>query len=369
MADTQSHPLRSEKAELGQFYTRAYDRILDGFGIPPAGTKIIEPFAGAGHLVAWARGKGHRDIIEAYDIAPAAPVVDGLRILQRDTLRNPPVYQGRWILTNPPYLAKNKTKSYAELFARHGTNDLYKVFLSTVIGSGALGGLLILPLNFWCSVRAGDTDLRRRFLEGFVVDRVHVFEERVFEDTGYTVCAFSFTQRPEDDRGKPHPPIMMRCFPTGRGIEWIPNDQNAYRIGGELWGLEIGAYRVGRLREAGRPSTRLNLYAIDGGRSDSMIRLTFGEPPIFGKDTDRARATITIEPIVSEARQQWLVGAFQARINELRDRYNSLFLVQYREGTRKRIPFDLAYRLIANLLHAEGEEEGLADGIASMTLG
>lgn len=367
----------SRKASLGQFYTRAYEKLLDGFAGPPPGAAVVEPFAGAGHLVAWARAKGYTGPIEAFDIDPApmpgrALPVD---IVARDTLRSPPDYAGRWVLTNPPYLAKNKTDgTSADLFDRHGTNDLYKVFFETLLGAGAEGGLVIVPINFWSSVRPADGALRGRFLEEFEVLRLCLFEERVFEDTSYAVCAFAFARRAT---ARPPGPVRIAAHvspppprPNPPMIDMVLDPAYGYRIGGELWELPVGPYRIGRLREGGQASTRINLHAIDGGRAHNRIRLVFGEPPIYGKETDRAKITLCIEPAISEDRQMRLVEAFAERLGSLRDRFHSLFLVQYRDSkeyARKRIPFELAYRLVGHLLWEE-DEAGLAGAFAEVAI-
>lgn len=46
------------------------------------------------------------------------------------------------ILTNPPYLARNKSMN-KELFDKYNINDLYKCFIEIL-----LDGILIVPLNF-----------------------------------------------------------------------------------------------------------------------------------------------------------------------------------------------------------------------------
>ena len=45
-----------------------------------------------------------------------------------------------------------------------------------------------------------------------------------------------------------------------------------------------------------------------------------------------------------------IIDEFYKRINEYRDKYNSLFLTNYRNNLRKRIGFDLAYRIISNII-------------------
>ena len=61
-----------------------------------------------------------------YDIEPKK---DG--IVKKDTLLNPPDYQGKFVITNPPYLARNKCADKT-LFDKYQTNDLYKCFIKVI---------------------------------------------------------------------------------------------------------------------------------------------------------------------------------------------------------------------------------------------
>jgi hypothetical protein len=45
-----------------------------------------------------------------------------------------------------------------------------------------------------------------------------------------------------------------------------------------------------------------------------------------------------------------LADRFNAFLDETRARTHSLFLAAYREGTRKRISFDLVYRILSHIL-------------------
>ena len=92
----------STKKLKGQFYTVNSTYILDGLSLDTKNaSRIVEPFAGKGDLVNCIATK--KLPLEMYDIDPKR---DG--VVQRDTLLNPPDYTGAWILTNPPYLARNK---------------------------------------------------------------------------------------------------------------------------------------------------------------------------------------------------------------------------------------------------------------------
>ena len=122
------------KKERGQFYTVNHPYIMEGLDKPT--TKVIEPFAGKGDLLEWL---GH-DNWEAYDIEPKRD-----DILQRDTLTDPPCYKDSFIITNPPYLSRNKCSSKV-LFDKYNTNDLYTCFITSLVEQkdGCLGGIFIL---------------------------------------------------------------------------------------------------------------------------------------------------------------------------------------------------------------------------------
>ena len=83
---------------------------------------------------------------------------------KRDTLLNPLNYNNKFIITNPPYLARNKSQDKS-IFDKYKTNDLYKCFIQSIINNNCNGGILIIPLNFFSSIRKSDIDLRKHFLK------------------------------------------------------------------------------------------------------------------------------------------------------------------------------------------------------------
>src|SRR5512135_1742917 len=97
----------TDKKIKGQYYTVKSDYILDGLKIDMNdATKIIEPFAGNGDLIRWCQRQNiSLPPIEAYDIDPKTD-----NVILQDTLLNPPIYKNSFIITNPPFLARNKCK-------------------------------------------------------------------------------------------------------------------------------------------------------------------------------------------------------------------------------------------------------------------
>ena len=180
----------SSKQELGQFYTTNYGYILNNFRIPEHITKLIEPFAGEGHLTAFAVSQ--LKVVESvfeYDIDPKTKFIP-----QRDTLLNPPNYNGFYIITNPPYLARNKSVSKA-IYDQYNENDLYKCFIRGLIPNQCVGGIIIIPLNFFSSIRKSDLNLRRDFMSVYNIHHIRIFEEQVFDDTSYTVCVVQYINK------------------------------------------------------------------------------------------------------------------------------------------------------------------------------
>ena len=144
----------NKKQEFGQFFTTNYEYILQGMVIPNNVKHIIEPFTGNGDLLN-ITNENHN--LECYDIDPKTE-----HTIKRDTLKTPPQYNNKFVLTNPPYLARNKNKS-KDLYDKYNVNDLYKCFIKSIINDPCIGGIIIIPLNFMSSIRKADVDLRKGF--------------------------------------------------------------------------------------------------------------------------------------------------------------------------------------------------------------
>ena len=178
---------------LGQFYTTNYKHIMQNMYIPDNISNIIEPFAGNGDLLNFLEKDKYN--VKCYDIEPKKDF-----IIKQDTLLNPPDLDGSFIITNPPYLARNKCDN-KNIFNKYNTNDLYKCFIQILINSKCLGGIIIIPLNFICSIRKADIELRENFIKKYNISIINIFEEQVFDDTSYSICSFQFSAK--DDRNIP----------------------------------------------------------------------------------------------------------------------------------------------------------------------
>lgn len=336
----------NSKKQLGQFFTTNYEYILQNMYIPQNVKTIIEPFCGNEDLLNFVKDK-NKYLIEKYDIDPKKS-----DIVKNDSLLNPISYKNKFIITNPPYLArnKNKEKTYYDLY---DTNDLYKCFIKNILENECLGGIIIVPLNFISSIRKNDVELRKMFIKKYDILKINVFEEQVFKDTTYTVCCILFSIEKNIKNT-----TEINIFPINKKINIIFNEDNNYTIGGEVYNLNYKKdIVVHRLIKGDIHNTNLLLKCIDDSSTNKIQMKIVENNEIYYDMTDKKSArsycSFIIEPKLNIQQQQLLCDKFNELLNLYREKYNSLFLTNYRESkdiSRKRISFDLSYVLIKHIL-------------------
>ena len=341
------------KRNFGQFYTTNYEYILQNMEISHEVATIIEPFVGKGDLLEFISPSLKYDI-ETFDIDPKLPDTE-----QRDTLRDPPSYADKFVLTNPPYLARNKNEN-KELYDLYKCNDLYKCFIINLINDVCQGGIIIIPLNFISSIRKADLDLRRQFLEKYTIQIINIFEEQVFEDTGYAVCSISFWKRkPTDDDVNP---INIYIYPSEKMMQIRLTVHNNFTIGGEIYSLpQDPTITVQRATKNAKENiTNILLKCIDDNVHSQLGFKVVADDERFidctPKLSARSYATLLINRKLSLPQQERLVKKMNTFIMDNRAKYNSLFLTNYRESNsiaRKRISFDLAFKICNYILSSQ----------------
>lgn len=339
------------KKKYGQFYTTNYNYILKDFIIPDYINIIIEPFAGNCDLLNFIEDKEKYQIY-CYDIEPKKDF-----IIKQDTLLEPPLNINKsFIITNPPYLARNKSID-KYLYDKYNTNDLYKCFIQILINNSCLGGILILPLNFICSIRKSDIYLRKKFLDKYVIILLNVFEEQVFNDTSYTICSFQFKLKNNDSNND----IRCNIYPSNINLIINLNEENNYTIGGEIYNLKQNKdYKIERATRISTNKefiTNILVKCIDDNNPIGLYYTDNIDKYIDNTSnlSSRSYAILIIEPLLTIEKQKELIDRFNIYITEKRKIYNSLFLTNYRESknnnARKRISFNLIYEICNYLLN------------------
>jgi len=340
----------SKKSKLGQFYTTNYEYILQNMYISDEVDKIIEPFAGRGDLIKFIKNRENYKI-ELYDIE-----TEDNEIIKQDTLTNPPDYKNKFILTNPPYLARNKNEDKI-IYDKYKTNDLYKCFIISIIKNNCIGGIIIIPLNFISSIRKNDIELRKQFLEIYEIQIINIFEEKVFKDTKYAVCSIQFRLRREEKRNR----IECHIYPENKIMEIELNEDNNYIIGGEIYKLRMNKdYIIERATIKTKNIDNISNILVktidDNIRNQISLKMVEDDEryiDITDNLTARSYATLVITPKIDMDKQKKLIDEFNKYLEKNRIKYNSLFLSNYRESNsiaRKRISFELVFRICNYLL-------------------
>ena len=344
------------KNGLGQFFTTNSKYIIGNLFryFPIKKLTIIDPFVGNYDLL---------DILPnyietiGYDIDPKQN-----HTIKQDTLTNPPSYNDKWIITNPPYLAKNNAKTNtleskktnSDLYEKFKLNDLYKIAIKTIMNCN--GGIIIVPLNFFCEEKSS---IRNEFLSNFKILALNIFEEDVFDDTSYTVCSFFF-ERSENKLSEQN--IQANIFPNQNKMMVNINQASNFRFAHEFHSLinVKSKIKISRLLKDQTPNSNLKLRALDSGSSDGRIKLTVDD--FYFDDTknksERSFCTLVFNKNFSITEQEIIANEFNLTLEKYRKKYNSLFLTNFRNSTssyaRKRIGFETAYQLVTYVISILG---------------
>jgi hypothetical protein len=350
------------KKELGKFYTTNYKYIFQNLIIPFSDVNlniktIIEPFAGNCDLINFIEEKNID--IELYDIDNVNINNVNKNIIIRDTLLNPPSYKEKFVLTNPPFLARNKSTN-KDIFNKYNTNDLYKCFIKTIINDPPIGGIIILPINFITSIRKNDIELRKDFIHLFNIIDINIFENRVFDDTSSSICSFLFLRTNNTKITRFN--IYKDSIKTSFNINL--NENNLYMPYGEIYlinnNIHNKKYKVSRWinSKINKNNTQILVSCIDGKNESNKISMSFNDNNDdlikYCDDTAnksaRSYMVLDVVPNIDIEKQNQLINSFNDYLNNLRNKYKSLFLPAYREYNRKRISFDLVYKIVEFLL-------------------
>jgi|GEM_PF-410477 len=407
------------KKQLGQFFTTNSDWILQGLEPFIAGKNVVDPFAGAGDLLHWARKHGARSAF-GYDIDDS--LADGENIRHCDSFTEP--LRAEFIITNPPYLYQNKLKDN-RLLASIKHTDLYQLALEKMVESEE--GIVLVPVNFLSAENA--KYIRQIFLEKFAIIKANYFTEPVFADTSYNIIAFYYRKKRQpaesmaidftlytgatkNARGLAGGACATKNRPAAAqaaGAALLDNAGKAtkiqtkltvfrrhnWQIGGEFLAATRhygNRLQIGRLEEEDlRPGNyavrlaynhlncRRNMHvckashniiknnimllkAIDTGTEGGQICLEdirkYDCDALVSIKTSRNQINLVMPLYIGIKEQEQLINLFNAELQAQRQRYYSLFMTNYRDKDRKRISFNFAYNLLNYLYFSHFEVAG-----------
>lgn len=312
-----------------QHFTTNYNIILHNIDFKP--DEAIDPFAGDKDLVKYSPNTNWI----LYDIDPRYN-----DIIKNDSLLNPPDYTNKTVITNPPYLAKNKTKEFTSIFNKYNVDDLYKASILSLIG--CKNGILIIPINFFTDERSAS--VRNQFLSKYKIEYVNVFTKQVFENTPYNVCSFYFEQGKTTD-------VIFYDYFANKSTKINLDSQYNYIIGGEFYNLFSNVQPLFNRVITGNEKYITNIFLKAVDSRSQRLSLSYNDNIFIGKESDRTFATLTSNFELTSEQQKMLINDFNAFVNSNRDKYNNLLFTTFRDFGRKRISLSTVYKICSYLLY------------------
>lgn len=244
------------------------------FDVTDNKTMVLEPFAGANHIVQSLKGIGFNGRFRSYDVDPSISVVDGLKIKRRDTIKKFP--RGYKIcVSNPPYLSKSSASRRKLKFPKTKYSDLYLVcldlmlkncdyvaiilpesFITKKMFQGRLHAYISLTRNYFSDTSA---PVGLALFNNYISDDFEVYQENEFLGTYGRLKDFgikSLVDNKEIEFNNPNGNI---------GLISVDNSNDRIRF------CDAGQINKNKISSASRASTIIKTHILKNLDNDKLI--------------------------------------------------------------------------------------------------
>ena len=322
---------------MGQFFTKNSDTILSGFEEIVRGRDVIDPFAGEHDLLKWAARNGCSSFL-GYDLDPKIPGT-----IQNDSIFNPPDYTGRIVLTNPPYLSKNKCKTDKSVYERWGQNDLYKCHLASLASHGCDETIQIIPSNFLSESRDAS---RRNVFASYSIKKATYWTEPVFDDATTGICVIHMVRGGNDIQEFP-----VTLMPDNVTFDARLDKKYSYLHGIDILRLMDETPEIEVIKtDVGMdpPNTNIVIGLLDNGKWPIGISYNDGNP-VYCNPKSFTTYQVTLPKYeLSEQQQRRVCDIFQDKFTFYRDKYHGMFLANYMGANQKILSRKYAHLLLSH---------------------
>lgn len=332
------HTKQSTKQKYGAFHTENVDQLFSGFESLVKNKLIIDPFVGGGDLIDWALQHGAKDY-EVYDLFPAFP-----KTLQNDSLFNPPDYTGKFLVTNPPYLSRNKSKKEnVKTFDKWEQDDLYKCHLASLYPT-CDAGLIILPTNFLSESRP---NARYMFFKNYTIGKAKYYMYQAFPNVTTGIMVFNFYKN--NDQIKKFDIEIHRSATDIQTVKVKLSPQYNYLWGDEFFDyiedtdpIKIIKYDIASKK---KPNTKIVIGLLTKGSYGLGAHINTGNPLLVRKTTFTTYQISIDGYNLSNQQQTKIVDLYNKKLNYYIKKYHGLFLANYMGAEQK-----IKSRKFSNLL-------------------
>ena len=316
------HKLNKTKQDLlGQYMTVNADKILANFTDIVMNKVVIDPCAGHGDLLSWAWRNGAIDC-EGYDIEPKG------KDKYNDMYLNPIDCTNKIVVTNPPYLSKNRSNDKT-IYNKWGQNDLYKCYLATLLESNVDEAIIIQPSNFLCESR---DKARKLLFENYTITYAEHWQETIFDNVAIGIMVMHIK------RGNIFPKYQFFPYKNRTTDTWIQMElypKNKYLFGPEELFSKSSHITFQKVDKGmAPPNSNIVVSLLDKGTYGLGLYYNEGDP-IYCNPKSFTTYQINTPTILSEEQQRSAVILFNKQLNEWRKKYDDMFLSNYIDYDQK----------------------------------
>ena len=320
----------------------------------PDNIDIVEPFYGAGDLLKNIPENKVKSI-EIYDIDTSNS--NNNNIQQRNTLAYPPDYKNKYVITNPPYLAKNKTES-KEIYEKYKTDDLYKIAILSFLESS--GGILVVPLNFLTDKRT--YKIREQFFNRFYIKTINIFEFPIFENTNIQTVSFSYILKNNKEIE-----TEINIYKSNNEKKTIYTHINEQGLFYEQYNkyfynnfdLELNRITIEYQKKDNEIAIPIVFNLIDKNKNSfenkkGNIKAIHSKSIYIGENTSRTKCSFYADKeIVENTDWKQVVEKWNNNINRFRTETHNISLTNFRDVGRKRLTITECKHLLSKIIEGE----------------
>ena len=334
------------KRDLGQFFTRDsvwlrphIRRHIEALG--ERYSTCVDPFAGDGHLLQLANKMNFQTI--GHDIDAEICKTRGWGE-PNDSILNVKVGADAFVLTNPPYLAKNSAKRIKSPMVKYFSpgfislpdesrlnvlDDLFKLAIEQTIAE--------YDDSVWIVPESGIQDLDKLSHWKDQLHSVTILEDNPFDDTEHPVCVMIFST------SKPLNQIWKNDTLLGTYDELRRVHNQTAKGPTKLTDMKFNA-----------PKGTLGYRAVDGTREDGSMRIKFCRGEELGYDRSKIKGTSRhltyIEIKLEGDLLDKVIAEANRRIDAYRQATHDVLLTAFMGNTksgerRRRLDYKLARKI------------------------
>lgn len=314
------HTSQNTQQRFGQYHTTNADKILEGYESVVRGKEVIDPFAGGHDLLNWAMKHGASKK-HAYDLLPKDD-----ETIQNDSLRNPPDYSNKILISNPPYLSRNKCKDEKDVFDQWNQTDYYKCHLASLADHQCQEALIIIPSNFFSESR---DSARRMLFENFYIISAKYWTEPAFENTDHSICVIHVKKGNKNIQN-----FEMLLMPDNEVISVSLEKSYNYLHGKDFFDYINNADKDFLVQKTDKgmlpPNTKIVVGLLDNGKWQSGLSINNTGKDIYCNPKSFTTYQVTLPQYdLTYEQQVSIVEMFNQKMDCYRKKYHILFLANY----------------------------------------